>query len=74
MKTTRHAETRMQQRGISGVGVEQLFEYGVGIRASRGATFYRIPDKVRRARIEYHKERIRYLGKELRKKEGSSEA
>ena len=71
MKTTKHAEKRMQQRGRSGVGfVDQIFEYGVGISASRGATFYRIPDKIRRARIEYHQERIRCLTRSSEKERG----
>lgn len=55
-KTTRHAEIRMQQRGIQRTDIELAVQYGRRIRA-KGLTYY----VVGRKEIEHHAQRGRNI-------------
>ena len=59
MKTTRHAETRMQQRAISDAVVQRIIDEGVEVSASGGATFYRIPEELCKAQSQCLREEAR---------------
>ncbi len=61
MKTTTHAEMRMQQRGGSGALVEYIYEGGEEIGASRGATVIRIPEGERQTEIKRLRRELRLL-------------
>jgi len=53
----------MQQRGIPDEVTQRIVEEGIAVSASEGATFYRVPDKLCKAQIAYHRQQIRLLEK-----------